>query len=80
MLIDKNFANRKEILLIDKNIAVRQNIAFMQDVFYTQKTSNMDAFFGKVTFFLEKVTVFGKSYFFLKKDTFFGKSYFLWKK
>ena len=76
MLIDKNFAIRQEILLIDKNIAVRQNIAFMQDVFYTQKTSNMDAFLEKLLF-LEKVTVFGKSYFFLKKDTFFGKSYFL---
>ena len=42
MLIDKKFAMRQELLLIDKNIAVRQNIAFMQDFDYTQKTSNMD--------------------------------------
>ena len=42
MLIDKNIAIRQEILLLDKNIAVRQNIAFMQDFDYTQKMSNMD--------------------------------------
>ena len=60
LLIDKNFAIRQEILLIDRNIAVRQNIAFMQDVFYTQKMSNMDAF-------LEKLLFFGKSYYFWKK-------------
>ena len=60
MRTDKNFAIRQEILLIDKNIAVRQNIASMQDVFYTQKTSNIDAFLEKLLF-LKKVTVLEKA-------------------